>query len=335
MSDFRVALIGAGRIAQAYMSAYRSLPGVRLVGVVDVQDGAARATAEAHGCPAFPSHQRLFEAVGVDAVTVCTPPSTHYPIAVEALEAGVHVLCEKPLAFHEEEVRRMIATARRAGKILMMASKFRYVRDVATARSIIRAGVLGTVVRYENTFASWLDVANRWNSDRAISGGGVLIDNGTHCADVMRYLIDPVKRVFACQGPRIQPIAVEDSAHVLAESTGGVVGTFDVSWSMGKERASFIEVFGTEGVLAVGWKESRYRQYRSTSWDVYGTGYDKQKAFEAQVANFVGACRGYEQPLVDSEDALASVLVIEAAYASLAAETWVEVKPCVLEKHGG
>ncbi len=322
---FRLAVVGSGRIAQSYLAAYRAMEEVELVAVADTNPEVAQATVEAFGCRAYPDHKSLLAEERLDAVTICTPPSTHSGIAVECLSAGLHVLCEKPIAINSADVRTMLDAARERGRQLMMASKFRYVRDIASARSLIQAGILGTVVRFENTFASWLDVSRRWNAEPSISGGGVLIDNGTHSVDIVRYLIGPIERVLACHGPRVQPIEVEDTSHILFKSAGGVIGTIDLSWSIQKERDSYIEVFGTEGMLAIGWPKSRYRQNRSTSWVNFGNGYNKQDAFEAQIKNFVGACRGGEPPLITGEDALASVLVIEAAYASAAKESWETV----------
>lgn len=323
--QFRVAVIGAGRIAQTHVAAWRGLDGARIVAVADVDPAVAQATAEACGCRAYTDHRELLAQEQLDAATVCTPPAAHPPVARDCLAAGLHVLVEKPVAIAADDVRDMLAAAAKAGRVLMMASKFRYVEDIAHARSLIRAGILGTVVHFENTFASWLDVTKRWNADPRVSGGGVLIDNGTHSVDIARYLIGPIEAVLAYHGPRVQPIPVEDTSHVSFRCAGGVVGTIDLSWSIHKERESYIDVYGTEGMLSIGWRGSRYRQNRATAWIPFGKGYDKLACFAAQLRNFVGCCRGTEAPLITGEDALASVLAIEAAYASAAAGCWKDV----------
>jgi len=228
----------------------------------------------------------------------------------------------KPVHLTPKEFNLLGVLARNAGRVLMMASKFRYTDDMIAARSLVRAGILGTVVHFENTFAGWLDVTKRWNADPAVSGGGVLIDNGTHSVDIARYLLGPVAEVLAWHGPRVQDIPVEDTTHLSLRTASGVTGTVDLSWSMHKERESYVDVFGTEGVLSVGWKRSRYRQNRAPDWVTFGKGYDKLGSFVAQLRNFAGCVRGGEQPLITGEDALASVQVIETAYASEQAGCW-------------
>lgn len=324
-TPFRFGLIGAGRIAQTYLTACRQIPEIELAAVSDSAPGVAAAAAEAFGGRAYESYEALLAADRLDGVAICTPPVTHREIALACLQAGLHVLVEKPIALAADDVRTMLAESAARQRVLMMASKFRYVDDIATARALIRAGILGTVVHYENTFASWLDVTQRWNADPKVAGGGVLIDNGSHSVDIVRYLLGPLHEVLAYHGPRVQPIEVEDTSHITFRTGSGVVGTIDLSWSIQKERESYIEVFGTEGMLAIGWRTSRYRQTRAASWVTFGKGYDKLQAFTAQLRNFVGACRGREAPLITGEDALASVLAIEAGYASARTGSWQTV----------
>ena len=235
------------------------------------------------------------------------------------------MLCEKPIATSSEDLAAMLDAAVRADRRLMMASKFRYVDDTAAARSLIKAGILGRPVLLENTFANWLDVRSRWNADPKIAGGGVLIDNGTHSVDISRFLLGPITEVMAYHGPRVQEIEVEDTSHLSFRSESGATGTIDLSWSIHKERSSYIDVYGTEGMMSLGWKRSRYRQHHSNSWVDFGSGYDKNAAFRSQLANFVGHCRRGEAPRITTEDARASVAVIEAAYASARSGSWQTV----------
>lgn len=318
----RIGVIGAGRIAQTHLQACGAVPEVVVAGAADTDLEVARAAAEAFGGHAYGDHRALLAAGGLDAAIVCTPPAHHREIVLDCLASGLHVLVEKPVALAAADVRAMLDAARAAGRLLMMASKFRYADDMIAARSLIRAGILGTVVHFENTFAGWLDVTKRWNADPAVSGGGVLIDNGTHSVDIARYLLGPVAEVLAWHGPRVQDIPVEDTTHLSLRTAAGVTGTVDLSWSMHKERESYVDVFGTEGVLSVGWKRSRYRQNRAPDWVAFGKGYDKLGSFVAQLRNFAGCIRGDEQPLITGEDALASVQVVETAYASERTGCW-------------
>ncbi len=322
----RFALVGAGSIAQSYAQAFETCAAARLVAVADVRAEAARALAERFCCPHYSSHHDLArEAERFDAVVVCTPPNTHEDVSMHFVEQGRHVLCEKPFTLSTASARRMLEASQRAGVLLTMASKFRYVDDVVHARSLLASGVLGEVILWENAFTARVDMTQRWNANPAISGGGVLIDNGTHSVDLMRCFLGPVAGVLAIEGKRIQELPVEDTVRLFVRSTCGVMGSIDLSWSFNKELDSYVNINGSHGTLSVGWKESRYRQLSNSDWTVFGRGYSKLQAFRSQIANFAGAIRGEEELRITAEDALASVEVVEAAYRSLRQQHWTTV----------
>lgn len=316
-------LIGAGRIAQSYISAFETVADARIVGVSDVRPEAAAAAAETARCESFHSYESL--AGTVEAVLICTPPAHHAEIAMHFLERGVAVLCEKPLAITAGEARLLLDTAKANSVTMTMAAKFRYVDDVIRAKSIVASGILGEIILLENVFASRAEMSQRWNSDPRLSGGGVLIDNGTHSVDIIRYFLGPIAEVLAVEGKRVQALAVEDTVQMFVRAATGARGTIDLSWSIDKERDSYIEIYGTEGAVQVGWKESRYRQAASPSWVVFGAGYDKIACMRAQLVNFCGAVRGEERLRITADDAIASVEVIEKAYQSLDRAQWVAV----------
>ena len=118
---------------------------------------------------------------------------------------------------------------------------------------------------------------------------------------------------------------MEDTVRIFVRSVGGVMGSIDLSWSINKELDSYINIYGSRGTIAVGWKESKYRQSSSRDWVVFGKGYDKVQAFRSQINNFARAILGREMLLITAKDALASVEVIEAAYRALGQDHWVSV----------
>ncbi|KAB8321239.1 Gfo/Idh/MocA family oxidoreductase [Tolypothrix campylonemoides VB511288] len=326
----RFGLVGTGGIAQAYAQAFETCQIAQLVAVADIRSEAAKAMAERAKCQSFDSHEAMAEGVELDAVIICTPPVTHPEISIYFLERQVHVLCEKPLSISAKSARQMQAVAEKAGVILTMASKFRYAEDVVRAKSIVTSGILGEIVLFENAFTAYVDMSPRWNSNPTISGGGVLIDNGTHSVDIVRYFLGPIAEVHVVEGKRVQQLPVEDTVRIFVKSTSGVMGNIDLSWSINKELDYYIRIYGSQGTISVGWKESKYRQAKSQDWVVFGKGYNKVQAFRSQIENFALAIRKEEPLLITAEDAIASVEVIEVAYTTMKNQNhWTSVTPQV------
>ena len=321
----RFGLVGAGRIGHAYAQAFAGAMAAELTAVADVRAEAAQALAHEAGCQAFDAYQAMRRHVELDAVLICTPPATHPEIALYFMEHGVHVLCEKPFAIDVAHAKMMLAASKRNCVAVTMASKFRYVDDVIRAKSIVSSGILGELVLFENAFTSRVDMASQWNSDPAISGGGVLIDNGTHSVDIMRYFLGSLADVSVVEGKRTQGLEVEDTVRIFVRSDAGVMGSIDLSWSINKEQESYISIYGSHGTIQVGWKESKYRQSSSRDWVVFGNGYDKIQALRSQIDNFARGIVGDERLIITAEDALASVEVVQAAYASLRQNHWTAV----------
>ena len=217
----RFGLIGAGAIAHTYVRAITESRSAALVGIADVRREAAQALSEQSHCPAFVSYADMCQHTECEAVVIATPPVTHPEICCNLLRNGIHVLCEKPLAISPSEARRMVQVAERSSATLTMASKFRYAADVVKAKSILTSGLLGEIVLFENAFTSRVDMKYRWNSDPAVSGGGVLIDNGTHSVDIMRYFLGPIVEIRVVAGVQLQEIPVEDTVRVFVRRQRG------------------------------------------------------------------------------------------------------------------
>lgn len=321
----RLGLVGAGAISQAYIKALEGSNLARWTGLADIRPVAAKAAAETMGCAAYASHEDLVGKAGVDAVIICTPPSTHTEIALFFIEHGIPVLCEKPLSIDVDGARTIVQAAENRGVVMAMASKFRYVDDVIRAKSLIASGVLGDILLFENAFTAKVDMSKRWNTDPKVSGGGVLIDNGTHSVDIIRYLLGPIAEVLAVEGKRAQSGAVEDTANLFLRTETGIPATVDLSWSINKDLDTYLRIYGSNGTILVGWRESKFRQASSPDWVVFGKGYDKNQAFARQVENFCHRVLGREPLLITNDDAVASVAVIQSAYESLAERRWISV----------
>jgi predicted dehydrogenase len=324
MNKLRFGLVGAGGIAQAYAQAFNESKCCDLVAVADVRPEAAAALAEIVGGKAYDDYKQFAE-TELDAVIVATPPSTHPEIACFFMERGLPVLCEKPLTTNVADAEKMIVAAEKAGVLFTMASKFRYCEDVIKAKGIIASDVLGDVLQFENAFTAKVDMSKRWNSQEEISGGGVLIDNGTHSVDIIRYFLGGIDSVLVVDAGGTQGLSVDENVKMFAKTKNNVTASVDLTWGINKELPYFISVYGTNGTLHIGWRESKYKLNSSPDWTVFGKGYDKVASFKGKVENFANALRGKEDLFIKPDDALASVQVIEAAYKSMNHNLWQPV----------
>lgn len=322
----KFAIIGAGTIAQSHAEAFAVSTIAEVVAVADVLPEPARRLAANLGAQAFGSYPELLAGCQFEAALVCTPPATHCPIVLDLVHAGKHVLCEKPLAIDAASARRMLHGAREAGVVLTMGSKFRYVEDVVQTKHFITTGLIGEVLSIENAFTSRIDMSKRWHADPAVSGGGVIVDNGTHSVDIVRFLGGPIVTIAASEAARIQRLAVEDTAHVVARTDQNVLAAIDLSWSLNKRSESYIRVCGSEGTISLDWMGSKYCSAHDGTWVRFGSGYNKIAALNAQLDNFCRAIKHQEPLLITPEDALASVETITAAYKSLRGHRWVTVQ---------
>ena len=321
----RLVLIGAGGIANTYFDAIATLPNEAILhAVVDQDSDRAAVAGQRWGVPSFTSVDEYLESAdpAVGAI-LCSPPNTHAPIAVALMDAGVSVLCEKPLAPNRAGLHMMLSCARRNERLLMMASKFRYVDDLILAKKLIESGELGEIVLFRNAFTAAVDMKHRWNSVRAVSGGGVIIDNGTHSVDIARYLLGPIREVVATETRRVQGLEVEDTAEVLFRTDEGATGSIDLSWSLKSGSQWFVTVDGTRGSMRLGWSSSEIDYGRG--WETVGAGYNKLDAFRSQLSDFVAAISVGALPRISLADAQASVAVIDAAYRSIELNSWVTV----------
>ena len=254
----------------------------------------------------------------VDAVDICAPNALHAELAIAAAEAGKHVLVEKPMATTVADADAMIEAAARAGVVLMAAHNLRFAAPYAAAARAVRDGTVGDVVGVRVAMGhggpeGWTGDAG-WFRDRALSGGGALLDLGIHVADLVRAVTgDEVVEVSAFVR-RPSADAVEESGTVALSLRGGGVGTLSASWSVRGTADHQLLVHGTEGTLTVERGQAVVRP---------AAGGDKVVVAPPEpapdlLANFVAACRGEATPVVVPSDGRDALAIIEAAYRSAA-----------------
>jgi 1,5-anhydro-D-fructose reductase (1,5-anhydro-D-mannitol-forming) len=187
----------------------------------------------------------------VDAVYVATPVFLHAPQTIQALRAGKHVLCEKPMAMNEAEARSMLRTASETGKTLGVAYYRRSYPKVQRARALLDAGAIGTPVFAELTCHDWFDgrdSSRAWLLDPVKAGGGPLFDIGSHRIDVLNFLFGQPQRVSGHLSNAVHHHAVEDNATVMIDYDNGVRGVVDVRWHSRVKRDE-CRIRGTQGEM--------------------------------------------------------------------------------------
>jgi UDP-N-acetyl-2-amino-2-deoxyglucuronate dehydrogenase len=248
----RYGVIGAGVVAPLHLEAIAALDDVELVGISALDREAAEALAQGAGCAAFPDHRDLL-ALQPDVVVICTPHPSHPALTAEALEAGAHVLVEKPLAPQVREADAMIESAERAGRLLGVCFQQRFRPVIAAARELIVSGRLGALVRASivdplyrpNSYYATADWRGTWTGE----GGGVLMNQAPHTLDLLCHLAGPPSTVWGVSRRRSQPMEAEDTATALLEYPGGATGTLAVSTTEpGVQR---IELVGDRGRIEI------------------------------------------------------------------------------------
>jgi predicted dehydrogenase len=318
-----VGIIGFGRAGQVHLEAWQATPGARVVAIADPSVD-ARKSARALGVRAFGDPLDMLQNARLDIVSICSPPARHAGLAIAALGRGVDVLCEKPLATRGPAALRMTQIADLHRRRLLLATKFRHVPDLVVARERLMAGAIGEPIGFEIAFSGVVDMAQRWNARRALSGGGVVIDNGCHAFDIVGFLFGRVTRVHATRLRVVQPIGVEDSATILVDAGRGVIGRIDLTWSFDLNRPSFVTVYGTRGAIEVGWKGSVIRRPGAVPEPI-GTGYDRVDCHRRMMASVLDVVAGRGDPWLTAGEALRTVAAVEAAYHSLRSGGWVPV----------
>ncbi|MGL4651814.1 MAG: Gfo/Idh/MocA family protein [Caldilineaceae bacterium] len=275
---WRVAYIGAGAIVKyAHIPNFSLLPNTQNVAICDVNEARATALATDAGIPAvYSDYHTMLDEVRPDITVVATPNVFHKPMAMAALEAGSHVLCEKPLAPSYDDAVALFEAARLAGKVLTVGTHFRYGANMQALRGQARAGFFGKIYAIRTTWQrrSGIPGMGGWFTNRDLAAGGVLLDLGVHALDRALYVMDYPRpttvtgMTFAEFGPRgmgaggwgmdaMAPTApagagvprfdVDDMAWAAVRFETGAALLFQVAWASHHPEFFSVEVFGDQG----------------------------------------------------------------------------------------
>lgn len=307
----KVGIIGCGEIAAQHIRGYSECEEVRIAAGADVD--IQKAIDVAGPDHAHTSFHEMLGREELDVVSVCTPPKFHSDAVTAALQAGVDVLCEKPLAMNAAEAGRMVERAKETGRLLVTAFCHRFHEPVVRAREIIRSGRIGKVTMMRNRFGAKMDMTHVWFSNPEISGGGAIPDTSIHSIDLFRFLVGNPIRVAAATATADSRYKVEDTSVILVQTRDGAMGSIEASWTS-PGSANVIEVYGTDGAIVIDYfKPSvRFMVENSGEWqEIENTGQDR---FILQAKHFIDCVRGEAQPVVTGEDGLRANEVVDAAY---------------------
>jgi UDP-N-acetyl-2-amino-2-deoxyglucuronate dehydrogenase len=228
----RVAVIGCGDISSLHFDAIARLPGAELVAVCDVHPDRLDTAATAHGVPGFTSHTELFDTARPDVIHICTPHHLHASIAIDALERGIHVVMEKPLAHTRAEGDRLVAAAEQGTAKIAVCFQNRYNAPVQAAAALLASGELGSIMG-ASAAVMWFRgpeyyLDRPWRGRWSTGGGGLLMNQAIHTLDLLQWLVGEVIEVRGNASTRAlgDTIEVEDTAEMVLEHVNGARSVF-------------------------------------------------------------------------------------------------------------
>ncbi|MGZ4130380.1 MAG: Gfo/Idh/MocA family protein [Actinomycetota bacterium] len=309
----RVALLGSGWIQDFHARGVLAHPKGELVAVANWREDSAAALAERHGIPRVTTDwASLVDDPEVEAAVVATPNALHAPQAIAFLRAGKHVIVEKPMSTSVAEADAMIAAAESSGARLMVAHCWRFRDEVVAMRGRIAGCEFGEVVKTRGygMHAGWGPTG--WFTDRALAGGGALVDMGVHAIDTARFLLgDPEpERVCAVVGTRYADgrYDVDDDSVLLITWSNGTNSIVESGWWQphleGLEADT--EVFGTGGYDRIWPPEEPSEEYEHCTQPMYTT----------QMREFLDAIDEGREPRPSGRDGRVVMRIVEEAYRS-------------------
>jgi predicted dehydrogenase len=323
-ADVRLAVVGAGAIAQvAHLPVLSKMRGARLVALCDNDRAKARALADRFAVPdVFADIDDLFAYEEIDAVVIATPNHLHEPHVLEALAAGIDVLCERPLSLHSRGVEGILAAAAAGGRKVLVGNNHRFRSDVQALDRFLRGGELGTLNGIRAGSYHTRGLVEGWRLRRAESGGGALLEHGFPLLDLALWIADfpPPQRVWAHMRPGRAGNEVEQEALVTIECATGVAFTVDVSWSyVGSDDRWWFEALSSRGSARLA-PLRVLKEINGKAVDVSPMGAAARESafiqsYRAELAHFLAVARGestYEPPA----DQVVVHRIVEAAYRS-------------------
>ena len=256
----RVGILGCGKIAhEDHTPGLIGVKGARIAALCDINPEQMEKLAEKYGLKdavRFTDPAAYLKSGLIDATVICTPNKLHKQMTLDALKAGLHVLCEKPMAATSAEATKMIEAAKAAGKVLQINHTLRYWPPYIAIAELARRGAIGKLVHLRCLRAGGTSPDVGWSPGAAwfVSKeweGGIVLDIGVHMAEVMRWAAGPVSELVAVTTTRAKKIDVPDNASVILKFESGATGVLELSWTI-PIGANYLEIYGEKGTLRLG-----------------------------------------------------------------------------------
>lgn len=349
MSKLKIGVIGTGNISNLHMAGYTALGNVEVIAACDIDEKRVKDFAKTYGIPnTFTDYNEMLKMKEIDAVSVTTWNNIHAPASIAALNAGKHVLCEKPLALNADQALEMVEASKKSGKILMVGFCRRFGNNAIALKEMIDNGDLGNLYYAKTGCVRRWGNPGGWFSDKKRSGGGPVIDLGVHMIDLVRYLsgkpkvISVTASTFSHMGmkPEVKGIQkynsadyseyndVEDCATSIIKFDNGMTLFFETSWVQNrKEDDLYLELYGDK----VGAKmepelelyDSKCNYLRNSKLILDPASSSFEHNFVEEIKHFVSCVTEGTKCINPAEDGLELMKIIDAIYKS--AETGHEV----------
>ena len=252
----RYVVIGvASGIFKSHLPSLTTLSAVNLVAVSDINILEGKRRAEELQCAFYEDYRQMLAEIQPDVAIILTPPFLNARIAIDCLQAGCHVLTEKPMAIQVSEADEMIEVAQSSKRLLAVMFQHRFRPEIIAARKLLREATLGNIQRVELSAVwtrpgSYYKMAS-WRATWSGEGGGVLTNQAAHNLDVLCHLMGSPAHVFAWTRRLLhQQIETEDTAHALVEWANGALGTIHISTAEADDDER-LKIVGTRGMLEI------------------------------------------------------------------------------------
>ncbi len=249
----KICVIGAGGIADRRMiPAIIKSKNCMLVGVMDRVTDVAESIGKKYGVPHFTSESEMLKQVDCDAVYIATPVAVHYEQALLSLKFDKHVFIEKPIAINGKVAKEIVSEFKQKNKQITVGYMMKYHNLHQKARQLIDSGSIGQANSVRAQFSCWYPkIEGAWRQNKALSGGGAIMDLGVHCIELIEYLLcDEIAEVKSFYSTRTFSYEVDDGAVIIFRTKGGVLGHIDVNFNIPDSASeSKLEIYGSEGYI--------------------------------------------------------------------------------------